>query len=280
MNSLSHPFRTGRLCGAVHLTEPRGPMPLKRYTAPAVLRAVQVLEHLAHVRVARTLSDLSRDLGLQKSTLHGLLGTLEEVGWLEKDGPRGGYRLGAGLLSLSRKGVGVRELREASRPLMQKLAESLGETVLLGTREGDRLVVQEVAEGRGEMRIASRPGVTLPLLAAATGKIVLAGMEPGAARTYLESVELPGFTERSASDPDVLWREVERARMSGFGVDDEEYLRGVRAVAVEVPWGQQPTALLWVVGLVSSLSLAGVEEAGQELRSAARFIARELESRA
>lgn len=255
-------------------------MTQKRYTAPAVLRAVQVLEHLASIRSPRTLSDLSRDLGLQKSTLHGLLGTLEEVGWLEKDGPRGGYRLGAGLLSLSRKGVGVKELREAARPFMQKLAESLGETVLLGTREGDRVVVQEVAEGRGEMRIASRPGVTLPLLAAATGKIVLAGMDPEEARAYLESMELPAFTERSASDAQMLWKEVEKARELGFGVDDEEYLRGVRAVAVEIAWGQHPPALLWVVGLVSSLSLAGVQEAGLELLNAARFIARELESRA
>jgi DNA-binding IclR family transcriptional regulator len=254
-------------------------MPPKRYTAPAVLRAVCVLEHLARTPLTPTLSELSRDLGLQKSTLHGLLGSLEEVGWVEKDGPRGGYRLGPGILALSRSGIGVRELLDAARPYMQKLAETLGESVFLGTREGERVVIQEVAEGRKEMRIASRPGVTLPLLAAATGKVVLAGMEPSEARRYLETLEIVAFTERSVTDPKVLWAQVEKTRAQGFGVDDEEYLRGARAVAVQIPWGQQPTALLWVVGLVSNLPLAAVEEAGRELGEAAKLVVRELDAR-
>ncbi len=252
----------------------------RHYIPQPILRAARVLELLASQKAPMRLSQISRALGISKSSLLGVLSALEHLGWLQRESASGSYRIGAGLLELSRKAFGEWDLPIVAKPLMEQLAESLGESIFLGVVQEEHMVILACVEGRGQMSVTSSPGTRLPLLAAATGKILLAGMSHEQARQLLETHTLPKFTERSICDPTRFMEEVQRARSLGYATDDEEYLRGIRAVAAPLQHGGLTIGALWLVGFSSRLSLSSLHQAGKELVRTSGIISRMISSQA
>jgi IclR family acetate operon transcriptional repressor len=187
--------------------------------------------------------------------------------------------MGTAILDLARKAFGLWEMDQLAQPFMEGVAERVGESVFLGVLRDEGMVILSCVEGKSEMRVTSPPGTTLPFLAAATAKIVLAGREKEEVQARLTTGPLPRFTERSIQEPERFLEEVERARRLGYGTDDEEYLRGVRAVAAPVCHGTRIVGAMWVVGFVSSLTDELVEAAGKELVQATGILSRLLTSR-
>jgi len=249
-------------------------MPEPKYKAPAIPRAAAILDYVARCARPPTLSEIARALGYGKSTVHGLLGSLQGVGWLERSG--GGFRIGAGLAALASRASRVREIAAMARPWMEALAEKLGETVLIGSEQGDVMVILDCVEGTGEMRLSSRPGMELPKFAAATGKILLAQLSPADAAAALAETELPRFTKRSIIDAGQFLAEVERTRTLGYATDDEEYLSGVRAVAAAIHCGNGCMLAVWVAGFASRLAGDRLSRAGEEVRKTAEALSRQV----
>ena len=243
-----------------------------KYVANAILKAARVLEELASSRGPVRLSQLSRELGMGKSSLWGILAALESLEWVKRGANGKGYTVGPGLLRLSRKAFGNRDLVEMARPLMEELAEESGESVFLGVVRGDCMVIVDVVQGRGEMRVTSPPGTKLPLMAAATAKAILAAMPRERAEEILAQGQMPKFTERSITDPWRFLEEVEKARENGYGLDDEEYLRGIRAVASAIKGPKFPVGAIWIVGFATRFTLEAAHIAGQRLARAAERI--------
>lgn len=242
------------------------------YQAPAVGRAIRVLQHLSHSTLPPTLSDLARDLGYGKSTIHGILGSLEGEGWVVR--VQGRYRVGPGITDLARAALGLWEVAHLARPFMERVASRVGESVFVGVPQDDQVVIRDCVTGGGEMQVTARTGVSLPLFAAATGKVVLAGLDPETARQRVGKAPLQRFTDRTITDPKMFLEELERVRVRGYATDDEEYLRGVRAVAVPVRRGTVTVGLLWVAGFVSRLTDPRMERVAAELVDAAGLVTR------
>ena len=242
------------------------------YRAPAVVRAVALLEFVAGRVVPPTFMELARALDVSKSTLHGLLATLESVGWLRRSDDGAGYSLGPAALGFARHGPSDRELLEIAEPLVEQLVRQIGETVFLGVLDGDEVVVRLVVESGRGMGISSRPGIRLPILAPAFGRVVLAGMDPAEARRYLEAHPVPRFSERSPADVASYLSGVESARKLGYAHDDEEFIPGARAVAVPIAWNTRVVALLWVAAFASGLPADAVDATARALLTAAEAI--------
>ena len=237
-----------------------------------MVRAVALLEFVAGRAVPPTFMELARSLEVSKSTLHGLLATLESVGWLRRSDDGSGYCLGPAALGFARRGPSDRELREIAEPLMEGLAGQIGETVFLGVLDGDEVVVQSVVESGAGMGISSRPGIRLPILAPAFGRVVLARMDPAEARGYLETHPIPRFSERSPADVASYLSGVEIARKAGYAHDDEEFIPGARAIAVPIVWNSRVVALLWVAAFASGMPADAVEATARALLAAAEAI--------
>lgn len=126
------------------------------------------------------------------------------------------------------------------------------------------------------MRVQARPGATVPFTAPATAKALLAVLPTERGRALLGQERLPRFTDRSKTDPEAFWAQVEEARRLGYAEDNGEYLEGVRAVAAAVRVGDDPLALVWAVGFGAGLPEAGWQAAGRHVREAADAIARIL----
>ncbi len=246
------------------------------YSAPSVKKAFKILNAISDALNGLGISDLSKQLKMGKSTVHGITSTLEELGLLVRDPLHKKYTVGYTLLELSRKAYKKMNLRDMARIPMEKLMEKVGETVFLGIVNGDHITILDVVESRNEMKITSPPGTRLPLLAGASGKVFLAQFEEKKEKEIVQKVGLIRYTSKTKTDPKKFLKEVEEAKKKGYAIDDEEYLLGVRAIASVIQVPSLPPAAIWVVGFTSSLDDKKMEEVIIEIRKTAQAISQSL----
>lgn len=242
------------------------------YSAPSVKKAFKILHAISDASNGLGISDLSKQLRIGKSTVHGITAALEELGVLVRDPKRKKYNIGFTLLELKKKTYEKIKLRDMAKIPMEKLMEKIGETVFLGILNGDHVTILDVVESHNEMKITSPPGTRLPLIAGATGKVFLAQLGEKKAKEVIQKIGLVRFTSKSIIDQKKFFKEVEETKRRGYATDDEEYMIGIRAIASPIQAAFSPLAAIWVVGFTSSLNDQKMEEIISEVQKTARDI--------
>ena len=246
------------------------------YSAPSVKKAFKIVQTIADSSAGIGVSALAKQLRMGKSTVHGITSALEELGVLVRDPLQKKYTVGYTLLELSRKAYRKMELREMARVPMEILMEKVGETVFLGIMNGDHITILDVVESHNEMKITSPPGTRLPLLAGATGKVFLAQLEERKAKEIVQKMGLKRYTSKSVVDPKKFLKDVEEAKRMGYAIDNEEYLIGVRAIAVPIQTASLPPAAIWVVGFTSNLNDQKMKKIILEIQNTAQGISHSM----
>jgi DNA-binding IclR family transcriptional regulator len=249
------------------------------YQAPIVKKAFQVLELIAKEDQRLKISDLSRDLGIGKSTVHGIMQALEQVGAVVRDEDTKCYSLGLTLFDLAQRVRARIELKDVARPVMEKLMRETQQTVFLGIRSNDRISIVDAVESTQDLKITAPVGARLPLLVGALGKVFLAAMNESEAAQLIRAGGLRQDTEKSITEPERYLREILEARKSGYALDDEEYIQGVRAVAAPVNVPGRPLSAIWVVGFTQSVSREKLSAIARQTKHAADLIARKADLR-
>lgn len=217
-------------------------------------RALAIIDY-AGGRGSFTLSEVLRELGLPRSSGHGLLSTLVARGWLDHDSVSRTYRLGLHAWYVGQQYTGHRGIAELATPAMEALRDSLGETVQLARLSGIENVYIAISESRRPMRLASSVGMRLHSHATGVGKALLSLLPPAEAHRRLTAEKLPRFTSRTITDPDALLAALADARDAGYAVDSEEFLPGCRCVAV--PVHDDGNGLLLALSVTSPTSRLG-----------------------
>lgn len=246
-------------------------LPAKR-AVPAVTRAIAILRCLSNSDRPLGVQAIARGLKLVPSTCLHILRVLCAEGLVTVDEETKGYRLGAGLLSLSRKLLKGDEFTSLAHGVLEKLAKERGVTAIgLEARGLDHVVVMEISRAREPFHIHVDVGSRFPALISASGRCIAAfGGYPEA--EIRERFKLLRF-DRPPSYRE--WRrEVEEARRKRFSVDADRYILGVTVVSAPVLRDKIGVKnLLVVVGL--SERIQGMTEAiGEELVVEAAAIAR------
>lgn len=197
----------------------------------SVSRASQILVHLGEQHESRSAKEIAAALGLALPTAYHLLGTLVGEGLLTKDSGRH-YQLGPALAAITDA-----YMRQFTPPdylvgPLRQLAEASGETAYVGCWRQHRLAVLASVEGRNAVRVA---GVHIGFVgfghARASGKVLLAFAPDSVREAYLLENPLVSVTPRTIVEPGELQLELERTRLLGFAVDEEEFRDGVACVA-------------------------------------------------
>jgi len=171
---------------------------------------------------------------VSKSTLSGVLSTLERFGLVERDPDSRVFRLGMGLLDLGGAVLRRLDLRELARPSLRRLAEMSNETAILHLRDGDESVIADRIEPRRQLKVVAPLGHRLPPFAGSVAKAILATLPDREAAALLASRPLPAFTPRSITTADRYLAELARVREVGYALEDDEYLDGVCAVSAAI----------------------------------------------
>ena len=246
------------------------------YNAPALKKALEIIKLIVRENRPLGVTEVARELALSKSTTFGILKSLEEEGFLVKIDPTKKYVVGGELFELSKKVLKATELASIARSSLQRLVEQVDETVFLGVREDDAVRVLDVVEPRKELKISSPVGARFSLTAGVIGKIFLAPLENAQILALLARQKLPKYTDNSVTDPSKFLEEVEKTRASGYAVDLEEYLTGMRAVGTLLYSGRSPVGAIWVVGFTSSLEDSKLPHVITHLKQTAQEITSRL----
>jgi DNA-binding IclR family transcriptional regulator len=242
---------------------------------PAVDRAVRLLGLLEAGPRGMTISQLARELGINKGTMRDLLETLRAHGLLERDEERKHYRLGPRLARLGMAALGQLDLARVAHAYLIDLAHLIGGAVLLVVRDGDRATIVEKADaGQVAVEVSATVGRRIPLAAGACGKVFLSAVDSAEVERHLANLRP---TARTIRDRALYARELESVRQLGYATDDEEYLTGVRATAAPVydARGRVVAAVL-VVGLTGSLPVDDLAATGEATAATARAISTAL----
>jgi IclR family KDG regulon transcriptional repressor len=196
---------------------------------------LQVLEAIAESGPrGLTAADLSRRLGFHKSSLHRLLVTLQQRGYIDRtDDDR--YCLGLRVLTLASSLLNDLDLRRIGLPYLRQLSSQVHETVhlVMLDRSQDEVVTLERIEGKSELSLRTRIGSRRPLYCTGVGKAMLAFLEHEVFARVVEN-GLKEVTAQTITDPGCLASELQNVRMRGYALDDEEYTIGVRCLAAPV----------------------------------------------
>ena len=250
---------------------------LKNKNIPAVERAHRIVTTLMRAAWPMGITDLSRDLDLSKSTVHGLVHTLVNLGVLETfpKNPRL-FRPASGLISIWRGALLEGALARGARPLLERFMEKHGLTALAGLFLQARVLIVEAVLAPG-LGVSAYAGQMMPARASALGKVMLAALPEQRVRKVAAALAADMPVSREA-----LLDEVDEVRAAGVALDREEYLPGVRALAAAVPGGgaHGPLAAVWTVGLSRQLDDARLSELGPEVLSLARRIGERVSAEA
>ncbi|MFA9446384.1 IclR family transcriptional regulator [Egicoccus sp. AB-alg6-2] len=196
-------------------------------------RTLEILEHLAAVGERRTLGELSRDLGIPKSSLHAILRTMQEMGWIRTDPSGLRFGLGVRALLVGASYVDSDDVVALTADTLDALAEEVGETVHLGRLDGADVVYLAKRESKHPLRLFSAVGRRLPAHATALGKAVLSMQDPAAVRVMLPD-HLRALTPNTIVDHERLREELAAIRARGYAIDNEENAEGIRCIAVAI----------------------------------------------
>jgi DNA-binding IclR family transcriptional regulator len=198
----------------------------------SIERAAAILRLLARGSGRLGVGEIAASLGLAKGTTHGILRTLQGVGFVEQDKASGKYQLGATLLHLGTSYLDVNELRSRAINWADALAARSGEAVWIGTLlDGKVLIVHHVFRPDDSLQSLD-VGALLPLHATALGKVLLA-YDTQAAEAVREA-ELAPVTRRTLVTPAAIRREMTKVREQGFAVDVEESTLGQASIAAPI----------------------------------------------
>lgn len=200
----------------------------------SVLRALSIIECIGDG--VKGISEISKEIKLSKSTVFGLVKTLEQKNYIVQDRSSGAYRLGPSMLKLAIDSFERIDIVEISRTYLQALSDDIGEVTHLARREGFNATYLLRADSRTVHRnliLNSRVGSVSPLHCTSMGKIFLADMGEVEMQEFLEQ-DLTEYTTNTISCPEALKRECENVRTQGYALNLSEFEEGIAAIAVPI----------------------------------------------
>jgi IclR family transcriptional regulator, blcABC operon repressor len=207
--------------------------------APAVTRAAAILDLLAEdAAVAVGPSELSRRLGLPKSSIANICGALADAGLVRRVGT--GFALGRRLAELGGAYLVAVDMVQEFYETAQRLPVGSEETVQLAILDGLEMTYLARHDGRQPVRLTSQIGRRLPATSTATGKAALASLDPRELERRLDGVTtLPASTPSAHRTVKSLLADIDQVRERGYAIDDEETMEGVVCFGIAIP-GRQP----------------------------------------
>ena len=201
-------------------------------TVKSLAKALSVLECFSVEQPELGISEISRMLGLQKSTVYNILSTFQKCGYLTKNPQTSKYALGLKLLHLSYIVSSHHGLRDMFLPYLTRIARETKEVCYFGILDEREVLYIETASPL-QQQSRNILGERAPLYCTGLGKAMLAHLPENEIDIIL-SAPMRAFTGFTVTDPAALRQQLEEVRANGYAVDNMEHEFGIRCVAVPV----------------------------------------------
>lgn len=194
-------------------------------------RIFQTIEALAQYGSIGLL-ELSKELDLNKSTVHRILNSLIFMGYAKQDDSTLKYSLTFKIWDIANQVLSKIDVVNIVKPYLRNLVELSGETVHLVQIDGINAVyIDKVESYNNSIRMVSKIGKSIPLYCSGVGKALLAEMSPDDVKKIWNNSSIHKFTTHTITNFSAFCDCLDKVKLNGYALDDEENELGVRCIA-------------------------------------------------
>jgi len=200
----------------------------------SVSRALDIIHIISSHKDGLGVTDISKQMDINKSSVFRILATLVQYGYVEQDQETSRYKLGYAFLDLSAKLLDSIDLRAEAKPFLKELETLTNEVIHLVVYDRDEVVYIEKLEGNETLRMHSKVGRRAPMHCTGVGKAILSHLSANVVFDILDSKGMHEHTEHTITDKDAFFRELTKVRKQGYALDLEENEIGISCIAVPI----------------------------------------------
>jgi DNA-binding IclR family transcriptional regulator len=248
---------------------------LKIKAVPAVYKCFDIIDLFVTAQKPLGISAIATALGYHRSTVFNLAYSLLDLGILER-GDDGKFHLGTRFFELGKTAGRNSGLVHTARPYLEEINTETGLTAFLGVRSGLNAVVVDKADLVSGLKVSTDVGHSLPLLIGASGKALLSQLSGEELDRILAENDLIQCTPHSCAIKDDFKNIILKVREEGIAYDMEEYVDGIRALAVPLHVSKNVPTAIWAVGLKWRLPDESIPSSAELLKRIAQEIERKM----
>jgi len=247
----------------------------------SVARALELVELIVTGPTdGMSLSEIVKMVGGSKSATLATLRTLVAFGYLRsvETGPK--YVPGMMLIRLGDLAEAHDPLIAVARPILALLSDKCGLTIRVARNDGGFPIFLDRVDGAGFVRFYTPLGIKeLPHVSSA-GKAILAQLSDAQIKVVVKECGLVARTKKSITTLTGLKKEIERIRLVGYAIDDEEDAQGIFCVGAPFfdHFGNCAGAIS-ATGVKTDMSQDQVEKLGKLVVEYADQLTKELRGR-
>lgn len=204
----------------------------ERFFVEALARGLAVMRSFDQGHERLTISEVAQRTQLSRATARRFLLTLQALGYIASDGKY--FWLTPKVLSLGHAYLSSTPLPRLLQPVLEQVSEELHESCSASILEDKEIVYIARAATRRVISIGLGVGSRLPAYCTSMGRILLAALDDNLLEAYLTTTPLKPLTPYTLTDPALLKAELERVRVQGYALVDQELELGLRSIAVPV----------------------------------------------
>lgn len=250
-------------------------MPPAYKPVPAVEKCFAILDLLSKMDKPLGISDISRQLALNKSTVFNMVYTLIDLDVLEgmEDGKFG---FGPRFYVLGSAAGNRSQLIRVSRPYLEKINHETKLSAFLGIRADLRSIIIDKVDSAHGIKISSEIGMQMPVLAGAGIKAMLSLLSHQELNALISDASFKRYTPNTIIQKDAYMDEINRVRQEGIAFDREEYIEGMVALGIPINTSSRNVqAAIWVVALKQQVA----QQSMQSLRPLLKGVSEEINQR-
>lgn len=218
-------------------------------------------------------TEVSRKLNLPIQTVHRLLSSLAEHGFVYQNKETKKFRLGLTLMQL---GLSIRDnllVRNSALPIMEKIMKKTNKSVYLTIPEGDEGVFIDSVDADLKLKISESIGKRTPLCTGAFNKVILAHMSPEIRKGIIEKLTKKGYSNECK----IIEDELKIIRKNGIAISCEEGIKEKISIAAPIfSWENKVIASISIIAFKTRYKDQETEHIMQQVKKAAEEISEEL----
>jgi DNA-binding IclR family transcriptional regulator len=209
-------------------------MAAARSQVPGLERGLNILRLFRRDRAAIGAPEMARELGIPRSTVHRLVQTLEEMGFLHRTEHGGAYALGPAVLTIGFEYLGSLDIVQLSNPVLARLRDATNYSTHLAVRNGTEIVYLSRHASRATIASNVSVGSALPAHATVIGRVILADLGEAELAALYPGKRLKTYTEHTPATLAALMKLLADDRERGYACSTSFYESGVTSVAAPV----------------------------------------------
>ncbi len=196
----------------------------------SVIRSTMILELLSQ-KGEMGISDISVSVGLERTTVSRMVGTLRHLGYIKQNAENHKYSVTLKLFEMGMTEIDRLGIIKTARPYLEELSKQTDETVNLGILSGPYALYIDTVQSPSPIKADWGTGSKMPIHVSALGKVLLAFQKDEVQENLIKEIPFLRFTSKTIKSSEILKKDLINIRNTGYAVDDEESLEGLISFA-------------------------------------------------